>query len=108
MLREEHDDRDGEGRLLEDRADHQRPISRWISGDHQKDYLPGDGYADKTIVELRMCDHRRVVVPGFGLQKIFRQEHNQAVNTGDQEYDFGEFHLRGCLLSGRSLKLEVT
>jgi hypothetical protein len=47
-----------------------------------------------------VCDPRRVIAPVIVFQKVLRQEHEQAVDARDEEYDFREFHLLSNHLTG--------
>ncbi len=82
--------------FFENADEHKRPIARGISGDNEKDKLPGEGDSGETVKEKRMCDRRRILHANFVEDEKQRRDDKDAPDGGDVEEDFGEFHGRSC------------
>ena len=70
------------------------------SAANKKCNLPGEGNAHESIVETRVGDGRRVLLPDSVREKVQRGDDHKAVNTGDPENNFGEFHVLRASAAG--------
>lgn len=80
-----------ERQLLEDRDQHQRPISVDVARDEEKDELPHERQPDETVEVFGIPNRFGESESGAGFREVLWGEDEDAVDGGQQEDTAGEF-----------------
>jgi len=92
MLQKKDDLGGSETEFLEDGREHKRAEANRIGRDHHEGELPGESASHEAVEETGMRNGRRVLAADGVIQKVERSDDENAVDGGDPERDFGEFH----------------